>query len=120
MIYALYIVAIFNVAMLSYFAFLTLANPKRAGGRATERASALAYSNAMRTIPLGLATVAAIAVGAREAFLWLASVGCVIQLLDSLPGQVKRDPNEMLRPFLIGIAQLVLLLFVFATSGAES
>jgi len=116
MIYALYVVAVLNVAFMGTYAFQTLANPKKAGARAQERAYNLAYSNAMRTIPLALATIGAIFLGAREAFIWLAGVGCVIQLLDSLPGQVKRDPKETLRPLGLGILQLALLAIYLATN----
>lgn len=118
MFIALQVVAVLNVVVSSVFAFWALTNPKRvapakATGRKTPQSvQTFAYFGAVRTLILAAATIATIALGARQGFLWLAGVGAFILLFDSLPGQSKRDPAWALVPLGIGVVQLVLLAIV--------
>ncbi|MEZ5937849.1 MAG: hypothetical protein R3C52_06470 [Hyphomonadaceae bacterium] len=114
---ALQIVAVVNVVVSSVFAFWALTDPRRlgpakTGKRGTQSTRTLAYFGAMRTLILAAATVAAIALGARQGFLWLAGVGAVILLFDSLPGQARRDPAWALIPLGVGVVQVILLAVV--------
>jgi hypothetical protein len=117
MFIALQVVAVLNVLVSSFFAFWALTNPKRvapakAGKRTPQSVQTFAYFGAVRTLILAAATIASIALGARQGFLWLAGVGAFILLFDSLPGQSKRDPAWALVPLGIGVVQLVLLAIV--------
>jgi hypothetical protein len=102
-----------SVVVAAAYAMQTAANPKLiTGGRATAGVRLLAFLACARTIVIGAAAFGTMVLGARQAFVWIAGITVVLQLLDSLQGQVQNDPGRTLAPLGVGLLQLVLLLVV--------
>lgn len=102
-----------SVVIAAGYALQAAANPKLiTKGRPTPGVRLLAFLACARTVVIAAATFGTMLLGAREAFVWLAGITVVLQLLDSLQGQVQNDPTRTLVPLGVGLVQLVLLLIV--------
>jgi hypothetical protein len=115
MLYALQFLALVNAGLIAWGAlapFMRRRKGRKGRSAKTGRAESGAFLTAARAIILALATFAAIVSGSREGFLWLAGIGAAFQLVESLIGQVERDPMRTLAPLGLGALQLVLLLIV--------
>jgi hypothetical protein len=85
---------------------------RRGGVRSARGQASGVFVMAARAIIVLVATLAAAVAGSRDGAIWLAAIGASFLLVDSLTGQVARDPARALVPLGVGCLQLVLLLIV--------
>lgn len=101
-------VTLFNVTVASGFSIAGLARPEliAPAGAAPNAASAIfAMYAAARSLPLGVAVVAAVIAGSAPALLVLGGLAGSIQAVDAIVGLVHHDAGKTIGPMILAALQ---------------